>query len=168
MADDDTGTDEEPPEGDDDTGEDKTVAEQLRKKNSENRNLRERLRKAEEAERKLKEIEDAGKSELDRVTAERDDLAARVSQMERDMLRLEVALDKGLTRKQMNRLHGDTIEDLEADADELLEELGSVASTAPPVTGRPKERLRSGAVADAEPEEADPAKLAAMVSRDGF
>lgn len=41
----------------------------------------------------------------------------------RDKLILEVALDKGLTKKQASRLVGDTLEELEADAEEFLKEL---------------------------------------------
>lgn len=40
------------------------------------------------------------------------------------LLRLEVATEKGLTPKQAKRLQGETKEELEADADELLEDLG--------------------------------------------
>ena len=41
-----------------------------------------------------------------------------------NLLRLEVATEKGLTPKQAKRLQGETKEDLEADADEILETFG--------------------------------------------
>jgi hypothetical protein len=41
-----------------------------------------------------------------------------------DYVRLEVATEKGLTPKQAKRLQGKTKEELEADADEILEEFG--------------------------------------------
>lgn len=43
---------------------------------------------------------------------------------ESNLVRLEVATEKGLTPKQAKRLQGATKEELEADADELLEDLG--------------------------------------------
>ena len=43
---------------------------------------------------------------------------------ETDVLRLQVALEKGLTLTQSKRLIGDTEEDLKKDADELLESFG--------------------------------------------
>lgn len=43
---------------------------------------------------------------------------------ESNLVRLEVATEKGLTPKQAKRLQGTTKEELEADADELLEDLG--------------------------------------------
>lgn len=41
-----------------------------------------------------------------------------------NLLRLEVATEKGLTPQQAKRLQGETKEDLEADADEILETFG--------------------------------------------
>lgn len=77
----------------------------------------EKLRKENE---RLKAEKDAGKGKAP------DDLRAD---------RLEIALEKGLTKAQALRLHGDTREDLEADADAYLEENGITAGSggqAPP------------------------------------
>jgi hypothetical protein len=69
--------------------------------------------------------QEASKSELQKAA----DRAAQ-AEKERDELRLaharaEVALDKGLTPTQAKRLVGSTKEELEADADELLADLGT-------------------------------------------
>jgi hypothetical protein len=73
---------------------------------------------------KFDEIDAQNKSEVEKATEraaaverERDDATARLN-------RLEVALDKGLTPSQAKRLVGSTREELEADADELLKDLG--------------------------------------------
>lgn len=69
--------------------------------------------------------QEASKSELQKI-ADR----AAAAEKERDALRVaslraEVALAKGLTATQAKRLVGSTKEELEADADELLTDLGT-------------------------------------------
>lgn len=69
-----------------------------------------------------------GESEAERLKRELETVKADVEQARReakDNLRLRVALRKGLTEVQAKRLIGDSEEDLEADADELLESFGS-------------------------------------------
>lgn len=87
-----------------------------------NREAAQLRKRAKAAEDKLAEIEEAGKSEAqklaDRATAA--EKAAADAQAKAD--RLEVAAEKGLTPKQARRLQGATREELEADADELLED----------------------------------------------
>lgn len=77
-------------------------------------------RRAREAEAKVKEQEDADKSAADQLAEVKADLVKERKRGDR----LQVAIDKGLTTKQAKRLVGDTIEDLEADADEILETFG--------------------------------------------
>lgn len=135
-----------------------------------------------EAARKLAELEEADKTELQRAT---DRIAAaekRATDAETKLSRLEVALDsapEGMAlpkvRKLAGRLSGGSREELEADAAELFSEF--VSDTADndetdesdtdtdAARRRPTERLRPGAVTDAEPEVTDPAKLAASVPR---
>src|SRR5690606_26093218 len=91
--------------------------EKIRKANSEAKSLRDRNK---ELEAKLREYEDANKSESEK-TAERLSKAEKTAQeAEARALRLEVALEKGLTAAQARRLVGSTKEELEQDADELL------------------------------------------------
>lgn len=110
---------------------------------------------------KARELEDAGKSETEKLTTRLTETEQRAIAAEARALRLEVGADRGLSPAQARRLVGNTREELEADADELL-----AAFKAP--TGnndRPTERLRPGAVPDAEPVELNPRKLAEQVAR---
>lgn len=133
-----------------------------------------------EAAEKLKKLEDEGKSEGERreealatITSERD-------QLKQENLRLTVALDKApegmplsKVKKLAKRLTGGTLEDLEADAEELFAEFtptdtdgSNDADGGKPSDRRlPKERLKTGSVPNTEPEETDPNKLAALVPR---
>jgi cell division septum initiation protein DivIVA len=122
------------------------------------------------AAKKLQELEDKDKSESDRLTDRVTIAEKKAADAEREAARLRVGLRKGLTETQAKRLVGETEEELEADAKELL------ASFQPPAndegkgkgdmpSGRPKERVRSGAAPNEEPDETDPAKLAAKVPR---
>jgi hypothetical protein len=120
------------------------------------------------AAQKLAEIEDADKSETQK-------LADKVAKGEKDladtkleMVRLRVAMRKGLTEAQAKRLIGDNEDDLEKDADELLVTFGAKKDAdekGDKPGGRPRERMRSGAAPDEEPDETDPAKLAANLPR---
>lgn len=129
---------------------------------------------------KARELEDAGKSDLERLTAELQSHQSRAQKAETDLIRLRVALRKGLTEVQAKRLIGGTEEELESDADDLLAsfkpalpgpeetDTDEVPDRGPNPRRRPQERLRPGAVpdADTEPVETDPRKLAAMVRRE--
>ena len=78
-------------------------------------------KEAETLRLKLQEFEDRDKSEAQKL-AERAEAAERaVAAAEARALRLEVASEKGLTAAQAKRLVGSSREELEADADELLE-----------------------------------------------
>ena len=114
---------------------------------------------------KVKGHEDATKSDQQKleeraITAERSAAAAAT-----EAARLRVALKKGLTETQAKRLVGETEEELEADADELLASFHAPDDDGQDPPRRPRERLRPGAVPSSEPEEDDPRKLAAMVPR---
>ena len=81
---------------------------------------------------KLAQFEDANKTEMQKLTerleaAERD-LAAR----ETAALRSEVALEKGLSASQARRLLGSSREELEADAEQLIADLGEQGKPRPP------------------------------------
>lgn len=126
---------------------------------------------------RLAELEDADKSEIQR---ERDkaaaaDARAKAAELRAD--RLEVAAAKGLSPSLAARLVGETREELEADADELLKVVkpsdggGAAegdrrgAGGTSDLRGRPREALRSGSAPAAEPEDNDPSKLAALIPR---
>lgn len=125
---------------------------------------------------KLIELEGANKSDAEK-TAERIKVAEeKAAENERQLLRLRIASRKGLSESQARRLVGETEEELEADADELLETFspngngdGNKEKKTPP--GKPRENLKDskpGSSPNAKPEELDPAKLAELVPRNRF
>jgi len=119
-----------------------------------------------DAAKRLAEIEEANKTEAQKAAdkaALSDKAAADATQ---ELARLRVAMRKGLTEAQAKRLIGATEEELEADADELLDSFtDKTPADKDGKPTRPKERLRSGAAPDEEPDETDPRKLAASVPR---
>lgn len=125
--------------------------------------LRKANKEAEQSRLKLKELEDRDKSDAERLADSNRTLEERAKKAEIDACRMRIAIRKGLTEAQVKRLLGTTEEELEADADELLEAF-KTATPEPPSGGRPKERLRPGAVSDAEPDP-DPEKTVAAIPR---
>ena len=87
------------------------VAKALKKANKEAETLR----------LKLKEYEDRDKTDLQKLQEERDALVAERNSLSLEQMRREVAEEKGLTLAQARRLVGSTREELESDADEVLE-----------------------------------------------
>lgn len=77
-------------------------------------------KKAEELAAKVKEYEDAQKSEQEKLADERDSLRTEAQRAQAESLRLRVALAKKLPEELIDRLRGETQEELEADADTLL------------------------------------------------
>lgn len=140
----------------------------IAKANAEARNLRERLKAAEEKAARLDEIEDADKSEVEKLTAQLAKAQGQAQEAELRAMRAEVAAEKGLSAAQAKRLVGGTLEELAADADELLESFKPQEGTGGvPPSGKPTENLRSGGDPTEDPVELDPAKLAEAVPR-GF
>lgn len=130
----------------------------IAKRNSENAALRRRLKEAEAAQTKLDEIESAGKTEADKL---RDQLAAAqksAQEAEARALRAEVAASKGLTAAQAKRLVGSSLEELEADADELLSSFKPQEGN--PVGTKPTENLRPGTT---DPTTEPPADVTSIV-----
>ena len=96
-------------------------------------------RSAAEYRRKLAELEDAGKPELERAqgalrreqaqneahTTRIAELETEIARRDLDSLRSQVAGEFGLPPKMADRLHGDDLRTLRADAKTLKEELGS-------------------------------------------
>lgn len=122
---------------------------------------------------KARDADVKSKTAEDRIAA----LEQKIAEAEANAIRLEIAAAKGLTPAMARRLVGTTREDLEADADELVKFVTPAddkagdkgANGAPTDAGdsrtRPTERLRSGTAPQAEPEENDPTKLAALIPR---
>jgi hypothetical protein len=112
-----------------------------------------------EFKRVQKEREDAEKTDLEKLQEANSELTGNLTKAQKTSVLYEIALDKGLTKAQVRRLVGETKEELEADADELLEELGVSKNENDPRT-RTRE-LRGGNKPNSNAGvEMDPAKLA--------
>lgn len=92
----------------------------IAKANSEAANLRARLKELEPLAKKAQELEEASRSDLEKLTSRAEQAEQRASASEARAIRLEVAFEKGLTPAQAKRLVGGSREELEADADEIL------------------------------------------------
>lgn len=119
-----------------------------------------------EVRAQLQELTDRDKSDgvllAEKLTA----AEKRAELAESKALRHEVAAAKGLTPAQAKRLVGTTQEELEADADDILETFPGAPKVTPPPSDRPKPlALRGGSDPSDEPEETDPRKLAGLIPR---
>ncbi|MET9953515.1 hypothetical protein ABZ135_18460 [Streptomyces sp. NPDC006339] len=117
------------------------AAEQARKE------LEARLKELEPLAAKAQQLEDAKKSEAEKLTEKLTAAEKRALAAEEKALRLEVATAKGLTPAQAKRLVGSTKDELEADADELLASFGGTPpadSSGKKPGRRPVEQLRPG------------------------
>jgi len=92
-----------------------------------------------EALAKVKEFEDAQKSEeqkreeaLEAARKEADEYKQTIHNLEVKQRRTDVAAAKNLPPKLAGRLTGETVEEIEADADSLLEDLGTIPGETPP------------------------------------
>jgi hypothetical protein len=108
----------------------------------------------------LKKFQDASKSEQEKAADRAAGAEKRAEEAEQKLMRLEVAAAKGLSPAQAKRLVGSTVEELEADADELIESFGSTGNPAP--QRKPKEK-QIGNVPDAADSDEDPEEIAAKI-----
>jgi len=121
----------------------KRAREKIAKANSEAANLRRRLKELEPLAEKYRELQEAGKTEVEKLTERLSATERRAQEAELRALRLEIGAKYGLTPAQAKRLIGSTAEELEADAKELLESFKPAAEP----TGRthtPREALQYG------------------------
>lgn len=120
--------------------------------------------KAKDLEARLDALETTKKSEMEQLTATVKKLGEDLATERSDKLRLEVATVKGLTPAQAKRLTGASREELEADADDLLEAFPAPksdagdkktddppAKSAPP-SQKPKPELKGGSDPTGDPE----------------
>jgi len=118
LADDDT--DATPDEGGGDAWDEDRARKAMNKKNRENQSLRARLKELEPLEEEFKKRQEAEKTSEQKFA----ELSTAKAQIEQNYWRAEIALEKGLTLTQAKRLVGSTKEELEADADALMNDLG--------------------------------------------
>lgn len=81
---------------------------------------------------------------------------ARISELERNNLRFDVAFDLGLPKQIAMRLQGNTREEMLEDAQQLVD---LIAPTKRPTQQKPTEALRGGIEPEREPEETDTRKI---------
>ena len=126
-------------------------------------------RRLADAEGQLAKIDEEGKTELQKAADRATSAEQKVADLELRALRAEVAAEKGLTPAQAKRLVGATVEELQADADELLASFGPQQNPAGTPAGRPTDRPAAGSSDPTQqPVELDPAKLAESVPRSGL
>jgi len=121
-----------------------------------------------DAAKRLSELEDANKTESQKLTEQMTAAEKRAAEAEAKATRYEVAAELGIQTKHLKYLSGSTRDEIEAAAKAIREDFPETYADPDTGTGtpsRPKERLRSGAVPDEEPDETDPRKLAAAVPR---
>lgn len=140
----------------------KAEIEKLRRENAAHRTKNRDLQAAAD---RLAKLEDEKKSEGEKLADRIAEAEKRAKEAETRALRLEVATAKGLSAAQAKRLVGETREELEADADEILEAFPTVSGLTPPPSRKPTPQLRGGTDPTTEPVETDPAKLAGSVPR---
>lgn len=140
----------------------------IAKANKEAQNLRARLKDLEPLAAKAKELEDANKSETDKLLEDRDTHKSRADSAESQLRKLVVALDnapEGASLAQVRavakRLNGSSEDELAEDAAELYELVGAHK---PKVPRKPTEKMRGGNDPDEPVEETDPRKLAAAIN----
>lgn len=156
-------TDTETESNDEQTTNEKDWKSEAEKWKSQSRKNEAQAKANAEAARRLAELEEKDKSEADKAAQKLADAEARASASELRLLKLEVGAEKGLTQDQAKRLVGATREDLESDADELIEAFGvnqaeddEEEDQAPPER-QPRENLRPGRKGNADlPLNSDP------------
>lgn len=83
---------------------------------------------------KLDEIEQASLSDLERAQQEAKDATSRLAELERQSLIQRVAIEKGVPANLVDRLRGDTEDDITADADALMALVNAPKSPRPDPT----------------------------------
>jgi hypothetical protein len=152
------------PDPDPDAGAKKALDEERKARREAERQMR-------DLQGQLKALTDKDKSEVEKLRDEVAQLARERDEHASKVMRAEVAMAKGLSAAQAKRLVGATKEELEADADEILEAFpvppsGAGAAPAKPTPGqRPTADLRGGGDPTTEPVELDPRKLAERIPR---
>lgn len=122
---------------------------EIEKARKEARNLRARLKEAEPLAKRATELEDAAKSEQQKLAERAEQAERRVAELELQTVRERVARAHGLA-DWADRLRGDTEDEITADAEALAARVGARAP------GVPAERLQSGTVPVDKTESVDP------------
>lgn len=159
MADDQTTTETEVEENETEDSEKEISPEAFKKMQAA---LHKANKEAEKSRLQLKEIQDAQKSESEKASDRATVAEKEAETAKQEAARLRVALRKGLTETQARRLVGDSEEELEADAEELVASFKDGSTK--PSDSKPKENLKSGT--DPEEESVDGKALAKSILED--
>lgn len=119
-------------------------------------------KRAQELEARVKEYEDRDKTEQQRSAEAAEASKREAADAKAEVIRLRMLVKYGLDEEDLDLLGAGDEAQIEARAKRLSDRF---AGKADDPKRRPKERLRSGATGDTEPEEKDPSKLAGQVSR---
>ena len=133
---------------------------------AEARKWEKRAKQNSDAAARLQELEDAQKTEQEKLTEKLSATEKRAADAELRAARLEVATEKGLPKSSVKFLTGTTPEELEESADELLSLISPDDDEPSGPSRRPRERLKPGASPDTEPEP-DSSKLADSILNEG-
>lgn|SRR5690606_8825384 len=146
----------------------KRAMEKIHKQNRENKALRKRIEELEPHAAKARELEEASKTELQRLQEAHDSAQQRATAAEAELRKLNAAFDRAPAGTDLERIKavakratGDDDESLFADVDELYELL----APKPTPQSKPKERLRGGGTPAEPPEDMSPESLAARIPR---
>ncbi len=122
--------------------------------NAERKAARGAQKRAEAAEAKVAEFEEATQTETERLSGRLESLTSENKQSKVENLRLRIALDEQVPPELIDRLRGDTREEIEADAKEPVKLIGpresagfdgGVRTPAPePISNDPKTALGQG------------------------
>lgn len=122
----------------------------------------------------LKKFRESKQTDEEKVAEQLTELKKRADDADLRAVRAEVAQAKGLTPAQAKRLQGASRDELESDAEDLLQSFPAPkeeeGGEGKPKGGagaarKPTEKLSAGNDPTEEPEETDPRKLAAQVPR---
>ena len=102
----------------------------IEKLRGEVRELKPKAKKAEDYEKQEKDKKDAELPEIERFKTKAQELEAENKKIKLDLLKQQTASKLGLPDVLANRLQGETPEEIEADAKQLLETLPKKANTA--------------------------------------
>lgn len=114
-------------------------ADYVAKLRKENAKYRTEAKQNSDAAKKLKAFEDSEKSESERLNEQLSEASKRADDAESGLLRYQVASEKEVPVRAMKFLKGDTREDIEASAQEVLELIGEAKPRGPkpdPTQGR--------------------------------
>jgi flagellar biosynthesis/type III secretory pathway protein FliH len=112
------------------------------------RALRKANKEAETLRLKLKEYEDRDKSEADKLAEGKAEAEREAATAKRELMRYRVAAKKKLPAELANRLQGSTEEEMESDADNLLEVFGAQQRQTPSYDGGVRQTARPTSMND--------------------